>query len=67
MPTAAQFDVRGASWGRRGAPISSSFDDQINVDAALAIAEQVDVDKDGSIAYREFKDGCKARLVKKSG
>jgi Ca2+-binding EF-hand superfamily protein len=50
-----------------GPPISSSFDDQINVDDALAIAEQVDIDKDGSIDYREFKDGCKARLVKKSG
>jgi hypothetical protein len=29
--------------------------------------EQVDIDKDGSIDYREFKDGCKAGLVKKSG
>jgi hypothetical protein len=29
--------------------------------------EQVDVDKDGSIDYKEFKAGCKAGLVKKSG
>ena len=28
--------------------------------------EQVDIDKNGSIDYREFKDGCKAGLVKKS-
>jgi hypothetical protein len=27
--------------------------------------EQVDIDKDGSIDYREFKDACKAGLVKK--
>ena len=27
--------------------------------------KQVDIDKDGSIDYREFKEGCKAGLVNK--
>jgi Ca2+-binding EF-hand superfamily protein len=28
--------------------------------------KQVDIDKDGSIDHREFKDGCKAGLVRKA-
>jgi hypothetical protein len=31
----------------------------------VAHFEQVDIDKDGSIDYREFKAGCKAGLVQK--
>jgi hypothetical protein len=40
----------------------------LTADAAkgyVANFEQVDIDKDGSIDYREFKDGCKAGLVDK--
>jgi hypothetical protein len=32
----------------------------------VAHFEQVDIDKDGSIDYREFKAGCKAGLVQKA-
>jgi hypothetical protein len=40
----------------------------LSADAAkgyVAHFEQVDIDKDGSIDYREFKEGCKAGLVHK--
>lgn len=32
----------------------------------VAHFEQVDIDKDGSIDYREFKAGCKSGLVQKA-
>jgi hypothetical protein len=41
----------------------------LSADAAkpyVAYFEQVDIDKDGSIDYREFKAGCKSGLVQKA-